>query len=71
MTQQGVDVLADVVVAGAFAKAFGTGLVMGQSAAGDLLQLLVIEGHGGPPCKTWRPFNPILQPLRGRVTIAA
>jgi len=45
VTQQGRDVLTDVVVAGAFEKGFGIPIVMRQGNGGDFFQRLRIYGR--------------------------
>ncbi|MNF79036.1 hypothetical protein D3C84_612390 [compost metagenome] len=46
MPQQGIDVLADIVIAGALAKPFGHRVVMAQGGGGDLLEVGGSLFHG-------------------------
>ncbi|MNR36170.1 hypothetical protein D3C85_1540660 [compost metagenome] len=46
MPQQGIDVLADIVIAGAFAKTFGHRVVVAQGGGGDLLEVGGSLFHG-------------------------
>ncbi len=46
MPQQGIDVLADIVIASAFTEVFGHRIVMAQSGGGDLLQVVGSLFHG-------------------------
>ncbi len=49
VTQQCVDVLADIMVAGSGTKGLGVGLIVGEGAGGDLFQLRRSKrwaGHG-------------------------
>ncbi|MCY1444148.1 hypothetical protein D9M71_606010 [compost metagenome] len=43
--QQGLDVLADVVVAGAFAEAFGSAVVVVQGGGSDAGEVFGAQGH--------------------------
>ena len=46
MAQQGIDVLAYIVVAGAFTEAFCALLIVAQSGGSNLFEGFCIEGHG-------------------------
>ncbi|MCY1540807.1 hypothetical protein D9M68_764660 [compost metagenome] len=62
MPQQCGDVLADIVIAGAFAKVFGAVLVMGQGQGADLREVVGAEHHaGGLERKRWviKPHLPL------------
>ena len=58
MPQQCVDVLAHVVVASPFAKAFGTLLIMLQRGGSNLFEGFCIEGHGRLGRRQWPPTIP-------------